>query len=109
MIQRMEHLSYKGRLRELGLFSLAKKRLQGVLIMTFQCLKKRYKKGTDSSAGSTVTRRNGFRLKKGKFRLDIRKQIFTVKVVRHWNRFPRSDGCPVLGDIQGQSGPGSEQ
>ena len=45
MIQGMEHLSYKGRLRELGLFSLEKRRLRGDLRVAFQCLEGGCKKG----------------------------------------------------------------
>ncbi|KAK4820895.1 hypothetical protein QYF61_007973 [Mycteria americana] len=91
MIRGMEHLSYEGRLRELGLFSLEKTRLWGDLIAAFQYLKGAYKKDGDrlfSRACSDRTRGKGFKLKEGGFTLDIRKKFFTMTVAKHWNRLP---------------------
>jgi len=66
--------------------------LQGDLIAAFQYQKGPYRKageGLFTSACSDTTRGDGFKRKKDRFRLDIRKKFFTVRVVRHWNRLPR--------------------
>jgi len=91
MIRGMEHSSYEERQRELWLFRLEKKRLWGDLIAAFQYLKGAYRKareGVFTKAWSDRTRGNGFKLKEGSFRSDIRKKFFAMRVVRHWNRLP---------------------
>ncbi|KFQ03656.1 hypothetical protein N329_00793, partial [Haliaeetus albicilla] len=92
MIRGLEHLSYEDRLRELVLFSLENRRLWGDLTATFQYLKESYKKhGAKpfSRACCYRTRGNGFKLKEGRFRLDIRKKFVRMRVVKHWSRLPR--------------------
>ncbi|KFQ10153.1 hypothetical protein N330_00863, partial [Leptosomus discolor] len=92
MVRGLEHLSYEESLRELGLFSLEKRRLQGDLIAAFQYLMGAYKKageGLFTRACSDKTRGDGWMLGKGRFRLDTRKKFLTLRVVRHWHRLPK--------------------
>ena len=83
MIERLEHLTYEERLRELGLFSLEKRRLRGNLINGNKYLKERCKE--DGARLFTVvpsdrSRGNGHKLKHRRICLNIRKHFFTVRV-----------------------------
>ena len=65
--------------------------LQGDLIAAFQYLKRSYRKAEEAlfiRASSDRTRQNGFELEESRFRLDVRKKFFTVRVTRHLNRLP---------------------
>ena len=63
LVRGLEHRPYQEQLKELGLFSLEKRRLRGNLIALYN-----YRK---------------------RFRLDVKKYYFSERVVRHWNGLPR--------------------
>uniref|UniRef100_A0A670HWE4 Reverse transcriptase domain-containing protein n=1 Tax=Podarcis muralis TaxID=64176 RepID=A0A670HWE4_PODMU len=93
MVKGLEMMPYEERLRELGMFSLEKRRLRGDMIAMFKYIKGCHIEEGErlfSAAPEKRTRSNGSKLQERRFHLNIRKNFLTVRAVRQWNLLPRS-------------------
>ena len=100
MLRGLEHLFCDGSLRELGSFSLEKRRLWGHLIAAFQYLKEAHKQEGDKLftwSDSDRTRKNSFNLKEGNLgKMLVFFFLNTQRLLRQWHSCPEKLWVPQL-------------
>lgn len=76
--------------------------------MAFPRLNERFKKEGNRLFSRVSCERisgNGFKLKEGRFRLDIRIKLFLIRVLEALDQIVQGGrGCPIPGDMQSQVG-----
>ena len=91
MVEGQKGKDYNSRLKDLGLFSLARRRLRGDLIEAFKIMKglSGLKRESFFELAPTLgTRGHSMKLKKNRSRLLVRSTFFTRRVIDMWNKLP---------------------
>ncbi len=91
LVKGLKDLSYRERLMALELPKLEYRRKRGDMILVYKILNENI--DCDSSIffilNTSKTRGHGFKIFKKQSRLQVRKKVFTQRIVNDWNRIPR--------------------
>lgn len=97
VVKDLEHKSDEKWLRELGMLSLEKRRFRSDFITSYNSLKEGFRQVGVSLPGSKwEVKAKWLQLFQGRLRLDIRKNVFTERAVKPWNRILKVVKSPSL-------------
>ena len=99
LIDDVRNLHYEERIKRLNLMTLEKRRLRSDLIETFKIINDCYnlKSGLFFTYDEGLRRDHSKKLYKKRSRLDLRKYVFSNRVIDHWNAL--SDACVTSNTI----------